>query len=135
MSSYHGCCTQTERIAWYTKGTNTMNTVFTHSAKDAQSVLPRKNSSTSRAAGSFTPQAAFGLEIGYSDNSAARKNKGGKIGIRVWKAIDEKGSIMPNSYIISNDYLGSSSTNYDYNDNMYFVSNIRPEAGSAFSQP
>ena len=132
ISAYHGCCTQTERIVWFTKGSSTLHTIFTHSAKDAQSLLPRKNSSTSAAAGTFTPSGSFGFQIGYVDYSDAKKNPNGKIGIRVWKAIDASGSIIPNSYIISNDYLGTEATNFDYNDNTYFISNIKPEKGSAF---
>ena len=30
------------------------------------------------------------------------------------------------------DYVGATYTNYDYNDNMYFVKNVRPESGAAF---
>lgn len=132
MSSYHGCCTQTEAISWYTKGSGTLNAVFSHHAKDAQSVLPRKNSSASAAEGSFTPPGAFGFKVGYKDYTDAAKNPSGKIGIRIWKALDAKGNIMPNCYIVSNDYLGSTFTNYDYNDNTYFVKNVRPEKGTAF---
>jgi len=132
MSSYHGCCTQAEKIVWYPKGSGTLNTVVTHLAKDAQSVLPRKNSSTSPAEGTFSTSGPFGLKIGYTDNTDASKNPAGKIGVRVWKAIDSKGNIIPSSFIISNDYLGSQYTNYDYNDNMYFVKNVRPEKGTAF---
>lgn len=132
ISSYHGCCIQTEKIAWYSKGSGTLNTVFTHLAKDAQSALPRKNSSTSPAEGTFSTSSPFGIKIGYTDNTDASKNPGGKTGVRVWKALDAKGNIIPNSYFISNDYLGSQYTNYDYNDNTYLVRNVRPENGTAF---
>lgn len=132
ISSYHGCCAQTERIAWYSKGIDIFHTVLVHNAADAQSLLPRKNSSSSAADVNFTPTGAFGFEIGYTDNTAANKNTGGKIGIRVLKALDAEGHIIPNSYIISNDYLNSQFTNYDYNDNTYFITNIKPENGTAF---
>ncbi len=132
MGAYHGCCTFTERIMWYAKGSETVNTVFTHIAKDAQSLLPRKGTPATPAEGTFTPATSFGFKVGGKDYTDARKNPGGKIGIRVWKALDAAGKIIPNSYIISNDYLGSQYTNYDYNDNMYFVRNVKPEKGSAF---
>jgi hypothetical protein len=131
MAAYHGCCHRTERIVWYAKGSTTTRTILTHLAIDAQSVLPRKNASRTAGQSSFTPQSPFGFIIGYVDNTDARKNPGRKIGIRVWKAFDPQGNIIPNSYIIANDYLGSSFTNYDYNDNMYFISNVRPERGTA----
>lgn len=132
MASYHGCCTQSERIMWYTKGTDSLTTIFAHVAKDAQSLLPRKGTPNTPAEGSFNPAKAFGFKVGSKDYSDARKNPEGKIGLRIWKAYDAKGILIPNSYIISNDYLGSDFTNYDYNDNMFFVKNIRPETGTAY---
>lgn len=132
MSAYHGCCVQSEKISWYLKGTTTLNTIFVHAAKDAQSVLQRKNGSASFAEGSFSSSGIFGFQVGYNDRTDASKNPGGKTGIRVWKALDAAGKIIPNTYLISNDYLGTSNTNYDYNDNMYYVKNVKPEKGSAF---
>lgn len=132
LNAYHSCCTSAEKIQWYVKGSSTMNTVFTHSGKDGQSVLPRKSSSTSPAAGSFTTSSAFGFRVGYSAYSDATKNYKGKLAIRVYKALDAKGNIIPNAYIITNDYLGTSATNYDYNDNGYLVKNVKPIKGSIF---
>lgn len=133
INAYHGCCTSTEKISWFLRGSSgTLNTIFTHAAKDGQSVLPRKNSSTSPAQGSFSTSGIFGFEVGYSANSDPSKNYQGKLGVRVYKALDANGNIIPNSYILSNDYLGTSSTNYDYNDNAYFVSNVKPWKGTVY---
>ncbi len=132
MSAYHGCCTATERIMWYTKDSTTLHTVFNHISQDGQSLLPRKSLAGNPAAASFKTATVFGFKIGSTDNSDASKNPNGEIGIRVWKAINSKGKIIPNTYIVSNDYLGSSSTNYDYNDNTYYISNIKPAVGTAY---
>jgi len=133
INAYHGCCTSSERIQWFYKGSTTISTVFTHDAKDGQSVLPRKNGSTSLTEGSFSPSTtAFGLRMGSSSWSDPSKNYKGKLGIRVYKALDANGNIIPNAYILSSDYLGNSSTNYDYNDNAYFIKNLKPAKGSAF---
>ncbi|HEX8676777.1 MAG TPA: malectin domain-containing carbohydrate-binding protein, partial [Segetibacter sp.] len=132
MAAYHGCCTQTERIVWYPKGSlDSQKIIVSHIGPDAQSLLPREGRPSIAATGSISPVTAFGLKIGGNDNTDARQNPGGKIGVRVWKAFDAKRARIPNSYIISNDYLGNPYTNYDYNDNMYFVTNVRPEVGSA----
>lgn len=133
MSAYHTCCTNTEKIMWYPQGTSTLNTIVTHRGDDAQTLLPKKNSSTSPALASFNPTTSFGFQVGFTDNSDPSKNPGGKIGLRILKAYDRNGNIIPNSFILSNDYLGTESTNYDYNDNTYFVSNIKPAEGPAFS--
>jgi hypothetical protein len=134
MASYHSCCISPEKLQWYTKGSSTLTTLFTHLGIDAQRLQPRRISSdSSLAAAVINPAAPFGFKIGSLDWMDAAKNPGGKIGIRVWKAIDTKGNIIPNCYIFSNDYLGTSGTNYDYNDNMHFITNVKPEKGASFA--
>lgn len=132
MAAYHGCCTSTEKISWFAKGSTTVSSVFTHIAKDGQTLLPRKATPNIVAAGVMSPTTAFAFRIGSKNSTDASLNLGGKKGFLVWKAIDANGNIIPNSYIIGNDYLGTSGTNYDYNDNVYFVKNLKPEKGSAF---
>jgi N-acetylneuraminic acid mutarotase len=130
MGAYHGCCRSTERIQWFSKGTSTFTTIVTHIALDGQTLLPRKGTPAIPAENTFNPTTAFGLRIGSNDHTDTLRNPGRKIGIRAWKAIDGNGRIIPNSYIVSNDYLGSDATNYDYNDNMYLIQNIKPENGT-----
>lgn len=133
MSAYHGCCRQTETIRWYPKGSRTTLTgIVTHIGMDAQSLLPRRSASGAPAAGSFSPSGAFGFRIGGKDWTDTSFNVSRKIAIRVWKAFDYEGRLIPDTYIISNDYSGTDVTNFDYNDNMYYVTNIRPEVGSAY---
>ncbi|MBF9254588.1 T9SS type A sorting domain-containing protein [Pontibacter sp. 172403-2] len=131
MAAYHGCCAATEKIQWYAKNTSTFTTVFTHNSLDGQSLLPRKSgSSTVLAQGKITAIGAFGIRTGksYSDRT---KNFEGKLAMRIWKAVDSNGNVIPNAYIIGSDYLGTSFTNYDYQDNVYYITNVRPETGSA----
>lgn len=134
MAAYHGCCIASEKIMWHTKGSTTLNTVFTHSALDGQSVLPKKNgSNTAAAEGSITTNSVIGFKVGGKDWTDTALNPSGKIGIRVWKAIDGSGNLIPDEYIIGNDYLGSDFTNYDYQDNIYYVKNIKPEIGTTYN--
>ena len=137
MAAYHGCCAATEKFQWYNKNSTTLTTLFTHIAADGQSLLPRKTTSPSLqgtfaalAQGTFNPTGAFGIKGGtaYSDRT---RNSESKIGMRIWKAVDSKGNIIPNAYIVGGDYLGTAYTNYDYQDNVYYVSNVKPETGSA----
>ncbi|MEO6329223.1 MAG: DNRLRE domain-containing protein, partial [Ginsengibacter sp.] len=135
IASYHTCCHKSELLRWYVKGSTTLNTVVTHLPTDAQTLLPRKGLPNSIASAVINPtaqQQPLGFKIGGTDWTDASKNPGGKIGVRVWKVFNSNGNIVPDAYIISNDYLGSPSTNYDYNDNMYYVSNIKPAIGTVF---
>ncbi|MFT2011396.1 malectin domain-containing carbohydrate-binding protein [Pontibacter sp. 13R65] len=132
MAAYHGCCSQTERIEWHAKGSTTVTSIFTHIGLDGQTLLPRKgNSNPVPADGSFSPSGAFGLKVqrSYTDRTL---NFEGKIGIRIWKAVDANGNIIPNAYLIGMDYLTSPFVNYDYQDNIYYVSNLKPEVGAAY---
>jgi hypothetical protein len=130
LAAYHGCCSAVETFAYYKKGSNTLTTLFTHSNLDGQSVLPRLTNTTKGSAqGSFTPTGSFGVKVGtsYSDRT---KNFSGLIGIRVLKLYGPDGNIVPDAYIMDCDYLGTSATNYDYQDNVYYVDNIKPDSGS-----
>ncbi|WP_299582161.1 malectin domain-containing carbohydrate-binding protein [Mucilaginibacter sp.] len=130
MAAYHGCCSAVESFTYFAKGSSTITTLFTHTYFDGQSVLPRfTNTTKGPAQGTFTPTGAVGFKIGssYSDRT---KNFNGLIGIRFLKVYRADGNIVPNAYIMDCDYLGTSATNYDYQDNIYYVENIKPDSGS-----
>jgi len=131
MAAYHGCCNDVENFEWYYPN-EPLKSLFTHDNLDGQSLLPRKsNDLTKLAQGTFNPTGAFGIRSGaaYSDRT---RNSQDKIGMRIWRAIDAIGNIIPNAYIVGSDYLGNPYTNYDYQDNVYFIRNIRPEKGTAY---
>jgi hypothetical protein len=130
LAAYHGCCAAVETFAYYKKGSNSLTTLFVHSNLDGQSVLPRLTNTTKGSAqGSFTLTGSFGIKVGtsYSDRT---KNFSGLIGIRCLKVFGADGNIVPDAYILDCDYLGTSATNYDYQDNIYYVDNIKPDSGS-----
>ena len=134
IGAYHSCCQVADTLRWYRKGNlSSLATVGTHIVEDGQTLLPRRSLGASYlpAEGSFNPTTSFGFKVGDSDWTDTLLNPDRKIGIRVWKAIDRNGQVISNAYIIANDDLGLDYTNYDYNDNLYFVTNIRPESGPA----
>lgn len=133
MGAYHGCCRQQENMEWYDKQSGKVTSLFYHNALDAQSLLPRKVNATppTTAAGTFSSSKPFGILVqgAYSDRS---KNFEQRIGIRFWKAIGADGKVIPNTYIFGTDYLGTEFTNYDYQDNVYLISNVRLENAPAY---
>lgn len=136
MSAYHGCCQAKEHFKWFTKGTNVLNDLFIQIGLDGQSVLPRKSLNGTASGGTFTPSSApFGIQIGDGNTTDPSKNSGKILGVRVYKALDGAGNIIPNTYLLSGDYLGTNVTNYDYNDNIYYISNVKPYLGSAYNSP
>lgn len=130
LAAYHGCCAATEAIRYFTKGSSSTKMVFTHNNLYGQSVVPRiYGSNTNPSVGTFTITGSFGFKAG-SASSDRTQNVNGLIGMRILKAIDAAGNVIPNAYLLDCDYLGTQFTNYDYQDNVYYVENIMPESGS-----
>ncbi len=144
LAAYHSCCTNTASFFWYAKGSNSTSNVLTHNGAFAQSLLPRKNGSgTAPAVSTFTPSSnVFGFKIDPEWSDPNKNNKSVdqcpgqpagqetatcKLGhhLRVWPAKDRSGAVIEGSYLVVMDYSG---INYDFNDNVYLVSNIVPEA-------
>ncbi|MBD1363078.1 T9SS type A sorting domain-containing protein [Mucilaginibacter sp. ZT4R22] len=130
LAAYHGCCSAVESIKYFNKGSTSNLTIFTHNNLDGQSILPRLiGSSINLARGTFNPTTEFGFRVGTSSTDRTQ-NVNGLIGIRVLKALDAAGNIIPNAYFLNGDYLGTSYTNYDYQDNIYYIENMRPDSGT-----
>jgi len=126
----------TAQILWHPYGSDTAATIIKHAGTDSQSLFPRlTGTSSTLAAGSFTPSSSrfgFKVEAEWSDdfknNQSVDMSKGcpGPCGhhMRFYPAEDRSGNRIPNTWLVAMDYSG---INYDYNDNLYLVTNIKPE--------
>jgi hypothetical protein len=134
LAAYH-TRGQTGPIAWYAKGSTTTHTIVASDGREAQTLLPTKNGSTSApSAGTFTPAAVFGLKVAgeFSDptrNNVAKDRQNGCTGpcghhVRFWQAKNQGGDPMVGTFIIGMD---SASVNYDYQDDVFLISNAAPE--------
>ena len=54
--------------------------------------------------------------------------------LRFYQAYDKNGLIIPNTYFMLHDY-DRSTTNSDYNDNIYLITNIQPSNGNGLKSP
>ena len=127
----------TATISTFTKGTTTLTPLFVSNRQYAQSFLPYLSGSTSLpASGTFNPAGAFGFKIDtessdpkLNDQTIDRAKGCTTVQcgyhVRPFIARDRNGVVMPNTYIVTMDYNG---VNYDFNDNVYLVSNIVPDA-------
>ena len=133
LAAYH---TQgnTASFYWYPQGTSSTTRVLTHAGVDGQSFLPRLNGNLNKPAyAEFKPGSTFGFKIDpeWSDPAKNDKSKDDCSSgpntcghhLRVWPAKDRAGVVIPNSYLVVMDYAG---INYDFNDNVYLVTNITP---------
>jgi hypothetical protein len=117
---------------WANAGSTTANLVTVHDDAAAQSILPVDPSGLPTA-GSFSPPGAFHLKIDGEDSVDANNNQANDLAngcpgpcghhVRFWPLKDAAGAVVPHSYLVAMDYDG---VNYDFNDNVYLVTNITP---------
>jgi hypothetical protein len=124
-------------VYWYPKNTTSRTPILTVPGTDAQTVLPRlSGNSTGIATASFNPTStSFGFNVDaaeWSDptlNNQTPDRSGGCPGpcgqhVRFWPVKDSSGATVPNTWLMAMDYAG---INYDYNDNLYLISNMSPD--------
>jgi hypothetical protein len=118
----------TAAFNWVDKATNGQTNLFVAEGLQGQSFLPEKSGSSSLATGTFSPTGDFYIKIDNEssvDSQNVQEQGGGGWGhhLRFYPAKDRQGAVIPNTYILTMDYQG---INYDYNDNVYIISNIKP---------
>jgi regulation of enolase protein 1 (concanavalin A-like superfamily) len=128
-----GVNTSSSLFYFYKGASGTSTKLFQHNQFEGQSLLPHLSGSTTNyAIGTFNPTStAFGFKVDtrYSDDSLNpldNNTPGTGHSFRFYAARDQDGNIIPNTYLMAQDYTGLSYSNYDYQDNIYLVSNVRP---------
>jgi len=122
-------------IYWHAKGSNTLNSIVAHIGADGQSVLPRRVDGAGLAVASFTPTSqTFGFKVDSEWTDPSKNNQTPDVSAgcpgpcghhaRLWPIRDRSGALVPDTWLLGMDYSG---INYDYNDNVYLISNIKPE--------
>ncbi len=140
LAAYHQQKTQAaSQVRWVNpSATSGGSFLFRHKPSDGQTMLPVLDNN-SPAFAEFNPTSAFQLRVD-SHWSDASKNQfsvapaafpfiDGGHAMRWYPARDASGNLIPNTYIVAQDYTGQSFSNYDYQDNIYLVTNVRPESG------
>jgi hypothetical protein len=141
--------TAASSIFWYSKGSSkTLNKLFTHNIDEGQALLPHlSGSSTKIAQATFRQKTStpFGFNVDkthFTDDSLNQldfkpsdPNQTGIPGtghsFRIFPLKDANGNLVPNTYIFAMDYTANVFANWDYNDNVYLISNITPTDVSA----
>jgi hypothetical protein len=117
----------------YARGSSTTYSVFTGLKNDAQSAYPR-DSSWARGTATFTAGQSVGLKIDneFTDpklNDSSVDRTAGCTAtqcghhVRAFKARTADGTLIPNAYLLAEDFGG---INYDYNDNVFLLENVKP---------
>ena len=121
-------------VSKYAKGNSSKTyPVYSGLKFDSQSTLPR-SASYGRGTTTFTAFGTIGLKVDnefsdpkLNDQSGDRSAgcKAAQCGqhLRVFKVRTGNGTLVPGAYLMAEDYAG---INYDYNDNVFLLENLKP---------
>jgi fibronectin type 3 domain-containing protein/regulation of enolase protein 1 (concanavalin A-like superfamily) len=143
LSAFHqNRSTTNSRLRYLLEGASGVGTTFVfHQASDGQTFLPHLNGSTTQPAyGDFQPNTSkFSWTVDSAQSIDSRNTTAyapgtfpasdGGHALRFYAAKDQAGNIIPNTYILLQDYVGQSYSNYDYQDNIYILYNVKPVSG------
>jgi hypothetical protein len=116
---------------WYNSTTESSQLLFTSLSDEGQTLLPHTEGGALAEADFYPGTSSFGLRVDneYSDDAInlANNNDGGDgHHFRFYPLVDQNGNTVPNTYIVAMDYAVVQTENFDFNDNVFIVSNIRP---------
>jgi protocatechuate 3,4-dioxygenase beta subunit len=127
LDSYH-TEGNTAALSWFTQGNKTLKNLIKTASDYGQTLFPFQG--TAPAAASFSPGSVkfgFNLDGEWSDDSFnTAVPTGGGHHVRFYPVRDSQGALVPNTYIMTMDYSDPVSQNFDFQDNIYLVSNIHP---------
>ncbi|MCP9236425.1 malectin domain-containing carbohydrate-binding protein [Lewinella sp. JB7] len=112
---------------------------YDHGTLNFQTILPKATDVSTVIAGDAANTISGPFQIVIANYRSSGGNTSGNLaneilGIRVYKAIDRLGKVIPNEYIVIQDYIGNGcaagSGNCDWQDNVAYLINARP-----FNQP
>lgn len=136
-------------LFFYYKGNPGGHTrLIQHNVDEGQSLLPHKKGSTSSwAEASFYPASgkSFGFEVDkrFTDRTlnqldynptTLEEYPGSGYAFRIFPLKDTRGNTVQNAYIVAGDNTANPYANWDYNDNIYVVYNIKPANSSSTSR-
>ncbi len=110
---------------------------YRHDGNFHQSLLPDSDAAPGERAGDFAATLGEPFDImiaGYraSGGNINNQRKEEILGLRVYRVLDRAGNVIPNEYILNQDYVGdgcgTGSSNCDWNDNTSYIINARPVA-------
>ncbi|SEI72848.1 PKD repeat-containing protein, partial [Cyclobacterium xiamenense] len=137
LSALHGGPSSNSSRLVEVNGTGTVGGIsFGHQADWYQTLLPKGgDNETINFDVANTISVPFRIAVSNYLSSGGNNINGDRpdlLGLRIYKAIDRDGNIIPNEYIVLQDFVqngcGAGSANCDWNDNTFYYINIRPEA-------
>jgi hypothetical protein len=129
LAAFHGCCTDELGVRLSTGGPAPRQL-----RDDAQTILPRNTNRTGPVQASYTPNGPFVVFMGgYGSDRGAN---GDPHALRFFPLRDRNNVPIANAYLVAMDlttdrFDAGEPTNYDYQDMVMVMTNIRPVGGTA----
>ena len=137
LAAYHGCCNEENFIRLVGPDGENLGEVF-HAASYAQSVFPLASGERGPAEMTLSPDVPFEIVVGSVGDSYSTDTDE-NLGVRLWPVKDRDEKVIPDAYIIAEDYVrdgcGQNSANCDYQDNIFLITNVQPVAPEASPEP
>ena len=126
----------TAETYWFAQG-GSSHALFTTAADYGQTLFPFGSNLSGPAMATFTSTGNFGFRVDseYSDDTKNSIQTGGGHHFRFYPVRTAAGVLIPNDYIMCMDYGATSGQNFDFQDNVWLVTNIRPVSVNSISTP
>jgi hypothetical protein len=137
IAAYHTEGT-TSGLNYFSQGSSSTHSVLSTAADDGQTFFPL-NTAGNAATGSISVTGNFGFEVlnpnTWSDDTKNVNDASKGHLIRFYPVRDSSGNLVPNTYILACDYPNGTSENFDFQDDVYLIRNMRPVSTTAVSSP
>jgi fibronectin type 3 domain-containing protein len=127
----------TSTTYWYSQGSpKSLHKLYNIVNDDGQTFFPDIYGTTTPATASFSTTGNFGFECdsNYTDDSLNPDTPGDGHHMRFYPIRDAQGNLVPNTYLMTMDYAVIPE-NFDFQDNVWIVSNVRPVTQTTVSSP
>ncbi len=128
---------QVSTTYWFAQGSTTYNELFETASTDGQTLFPYAINTSTPAAATFSTSGVFGFRADNEFSPDALNTTlptGGGHHFRFYPVLTSSGSLVPNTYIMALDY-GDAGENFDFQDDVWLISNIQPAQTRTVSPP
>lgn len=134
LAAYHGCCTEGSRARITLDFTAGAKPTMRHANMFGQALQPhagnvvRGGYTEMYVVRTGTDPNQYRFEMVVDGKRACAAACGNNHGLRWYPARSPNGWLIPNTWIVLQDYVGIPGvTNFDFQDNVYLISNVRPD--------
>ena len=106
LAAFHDCCSLSYSFELRNPGSSSAFASMKPVGVYGQSIYPRESVNGSLTELSANPTGPFEIySAGYSSAPGKGKNKGGRLGVRLWPLKDRSGNLVEDAYLVAQDFV------------------------------